>query len=72
MSKEEYLEYEGLGDNHKNRCVRPFSILGGISISAYGTTGCVKPTITRAVLSISKLASPDTIHKCKKSKSLMV
>ena len=68
ISKEEYFEYEGLGDNHKKRCVRPFSILDGISISAFATTGCVKPPTTSAVLSISKLASPDTIHvhNCKK------
>jgi hypothetical protein len=62
MSKEEYFEYEGLGDNHKKHCVRPFSILDDISISAFATTGWVKPPTTNAVLSISKLASPDTIH----------
>ena len=59
ISKEEYFEYEGLGDNHK-RCVRPFSILDDISISAFATTGWVKPLTTNAVLSISELASPYT------------
>lgn len=60
FSRVENLEYEGLGKHQRNLWVKPISALADCSIRVRATDGWLKPPTVRLVVSISKLASPDT------------
>ena len=59
------LPYTGLGINHKNRWLSPFSALPGNSIRFLATLGWLNPPTVRLVLGMEKFASPVANYKTK-------